>query len=106
MTATASSSGACSSAAGFLAAVAAIWAIQDPDSFPILPAVVCLLVLALSMRIRFDTPLGFTVPTQLAFVPLVFAAPARDRPDRGGCRVRDSRWPPTSAPARSGRAGC
>ncbi len=62
-------------AAGLLAAVAAIWAIQDPDSFPVLPAVVCLLVLALSMRIRFDTPLGFTVPTQLAFVPLVFAAP-------------------------------
>ena len=26
-------------------------------------------------RVRFDTPLGFTVPTQLAFVPLVFAVP-------------------------------
>ena len=63
------------SAAGFLAAVAGVWAIQDPDSFSIGPAVVCLLVLALSMRVRFDTPLGFTVPTQLAFVPLVFAAP-------------------------------
>ena len=32
-------------------------------------------VLALSMRVRFDTPLGYSVPTQLAFVPLVFAVP-------------------------------
>jgi hypothetical protein len=64
------------SAAGFFAAVAGVWLVQDPDSFPVVSAVVCLLVLALSMRIRFDTPLGFTVPTQLAFVPLVFAAPS------------------------------
>ncbi len=62
-------------AAGFVAAVAGVWAIQDPDSFDIVPAVVCLLVLALSARVRFDTPLGYTVPTQLAFVPLVFALP-------------------------------
>jgi putative nucleotidyltransferase with HDIG domain len=63
------------SAALFAAAVAALWAIQDSDAFAIIPAVVCLLVLAASMRVRFDTPLGFTVPTQLAFVPLVFALP-------------------------------
>jgi putative nucleotidyltransferase with HDIG domain len=62
-------------AAAFVAAATGIWLIQDPDSFPIGPAVVCVLVLALSTRVRFDTPLGFTVPTQLAFVPLVFAAP-------------------------------
>jgi putative nucleotidyltransferase with HDIG domain len=63
-------------AAGFVAAVAGVWAIQDPDRFPIVPAVACLLVMALSMRVRFDTPLGYTVPSQLAFVPLVFAVPA------------------------------
>ena len=63
------------STAGFFAALVGIWLIQDPDSFPIAPGLVCLLVLALSMRVHFDTPLGFTVPTQLAFVPLVFAAP-------------------------------
>jgi putative nucleotidyltransferase with HDIG domain len=63
------------SAVAFAAAVAGVWLIQDPDAFPIVPAVVCLLVLALSMRVHFDTPLGFTVPTQLAFVPLVFAVP-------------------------------
>jgi putative nucleotidyltransferase with HDIG domain len=61
--------------AGFLAAVAGVWLIQDPGSFSVLPALLCVLVLALAMRVRFDTPLGFTVPTQLAFVPLVFAAP-------------------------------
>ena len=57
------------------ASIAGLWLIQDPDSFPIVPAVVCLLVLVLSMRVRFDTPLGYSVPTQLAFVPLVFAVP-------------------------------
>jgi putative nucleotidyltransferase with HDIG domain len=57
------------------ASIAGLWLIRDPDSFPIVPAVVCLLVLALSMRVRFDTPLGYSVPTQLAFVPLVFAVP-------------------------------
>jgi putative nucleotidyltransferase with HDIG domain len=62
-------------AAGFVVAVAGLWAIQDPDTFPIVPAIASLLVLALSARVRFDTPLGFTVPTQLAFVPLLFAAP-------------------------------
>jgi putative nucleotidyltransferase with HDIG domain len=62
--------------AGFIAAVAGLWLVQDPDSFPILPTVIALLVLSVSVRVQFDTPLGFTVPTQLAFVPLVFAAPA------------------------------
>jgi putative nucleotidyltransferase with HDIG domain len=54
---------------------AALWRIDPPHSFAILPALLCLLVLALSARVRFYTPLGFTVPTQLAFVPLVFALP-------------------------------
>ncbi|HJS96548.1 MAG TPA: HD-GYP domain-containing protein [Solirubrobacteraceae bacterium] len=62
-------------AAGFVAAIAGLWLIRDPGSFPIVPAVVCLVVLAVSMRVHFDTPLGYTVPTQLAFVPLVFAVP-------------------------------
>ena len=61
---------------GFIAAVVGVWLIEDPDSFPILPAVISLLVLAVAVRVQFDTPLGFTVPSQLAFVPLVFAAPA------------------------------
>ena len=35
----------------------------------------CIVVLALASRVSFDTPFGFTVATQLAFVPLLFALP-------------------------------
>jgi putative nucleotidyltransferase with HDIG domain len=60
---------------GFFVAVAALWWAQPPSSFAVWPLVVCVLVLALASVARFDTPIGFTVPTQLAFVPLLFAAP-------------------------------
>ena len=60
---------------GFIAAVAALWRIDPPGSFAIAPALVCFLVLVLATRIRIDTPFGVTVPTQLAFVPLLFAMP-------------------------------
>jgi putative nucleotidyltransferase with HDIG domain len=63
------------SAALFVAATAGLWLIQDPDSFRIVPAVICVLVLALSTRVKFDTPLGFAAALQLAFVPLLFALP-------------------------------
>jgi putative nucleotidyltransferase with HDIG domain len=39
------------------------------------PAVACVLVLVAAMRVHIDTPLGYTVPTQLAYVPLLFAVP-------------------------------
>ena len=54
---------------------AAVWSIAPPHPFPLVPALICLLVLAVASTIPFDTPLGFTVPTQLAFVPLLFAMP-------------------------------
>jgi signal transduction histidine kinase/ActR/RegA family two-component response regulator len=60
---------------GFAAAVAALWAAAPPHAFAIAPAAACLLVLVLALRVRIDTPFGFTVPTQLAFVPLLFALP-------------------------------
>jgi putative nucleotidyltransferase with HDIG domain len=63
------------SATLFVAAIVGLWLIQDPDSFPIVPAVICVLVMALSTRVKFDTPLGFAAALQLAFVPLVFAVP-------------------------------
>ncbi len=62
--------------AGYAAACAGLWAARPPHGFDLLPALLCLLVLAVATRVRFDTPLGFTVPTQLAFVPLVFTVPA------------------------------
>ena len=61
---------------GFVAAVVALWAISPPSAFALWPAFLCTLVLALATTVKFDTPFGFTVPTQLAFVPLVFAVPA------------------------------
>ena len=60
---------------GFVAAVAMLWHAAPPGSFAIGPAVVCCLVLVVAARIRIDTPFGGTVPTQLAFVPLLFALP-------------------------------
>ena len=62
-------------AVGFAAAVACLWAAYPPHAFAVLPAAACLVVLAVSTRVRFDMPFGFTVPTQLAFVPLLFAMP-------------------------------
>jgi putative nucleotidyltransferase with HDIG domain len=67
--------GIAGSLTGLTAAIALVWLISPPYHFAVLPAVLCVLVLGLSSRIRFYTPLGFTVPTQLAFVPLVFALP-------------------------------
>ncbi len=59
----------------FVVAVAVIWWLHPPHTFDVLGAALCFLVLVLATRVHFDTPLGFTVPTQLAFVPLVFAMP-------------------------------
>jgi putative nucleotidyltransferase with HDIG domain len=61
--------------AGFMAAVACLWLIRPPHAFALVPAGLCLLVLGLATRVRFDTPFGFTVPTQLGFIPLLFAMP-------------------------------
>ena len=61
---------------GFVAAVAA--AVGDQPAGVVsahCPAGLCMVVLALATMVRFDTPFGFTVPTQVAFVPLVFAVP-------------------------------
>jgi putative nucleotidyltransferase with HDIG domain len=41
----------------------------------VFPAAACGLVLVAAMRVRIDMPLGYTVPTQLAYVPLLFAVP-------------------------------
>jgi putative nucleotidyltransferase with HDIG domain len=61
--------------AGLLGAIAVLWLawpVHDLDPWPL---ALCMVVLVLASRVSFDTPLGFTVLTQLAFVPLLFAAP-------------------------------
>jgi putative nucleotidyltransferase with HDIG domain len=62
-------------AAGFLACVAGLWVAQPPEAFALVPAALCLAVLVVATKVSFETPFGFTVATQLAFVPLVFAVP-------------------------------
>jgi putative nucleotidyltransferase with HDIG domain len=62
-------------AAAFIAAVIALWGLRPPHSFAVAPALLCLFVFVLATLVRFDTPFGFTVATQLAFVPLLFAMP-------------------------------
>jgi diguanylate cyclase (GGDEF)-like protein/putative nucleotidyltransferase with HDIG domain len=62
-------------AGAFAAAVAGLWLVRPPGAFAVAPAAICFAVLVFATRVRFDTPLGFTVATQLAFVPLLFAVP-------------------------------
>jgi putative nucleotidyltransferase with HDIG domain len=61
--------------AAFVAASAGLWLVRPPHALAIAPVVLCLIVMALATLVRFDTPFGFTVATQLAFVPLLFTAP-------------------------------
>jgi putative nucleotidyltransferase with HDIG domain len=57
------------------AAVAALWIARPVHHVAPWPVGLCVVVLVLASRVSFDTPFGFTVMTQLAFVPLLFAAP-------------------------------
>ncbi len=59
----------------FVAAVAALLVFAPPHALSVLPALLCIALLAVAARVEFDTPFGFTVATQLAYVPLVFALP-------------------------------
>ena len=60
---------------GFFACVALLWWIQPPQHVDLPAAVLCMAVMVLATRVLFETPLGFTVATQLAFVPMLFALP-------------------------------
>ncbi len=61
--------------AGFIAAAAALWLAHPPHALNPGPLVLCAGLMVLATLVRFDTPFGFTVATQLAFVPLLFATP-------------------------------
>jgi putative nucleotidyltransferase with HDIG domain len=57
---------------GFVVAVGLLWVLAPAKPFALFPCVLCVVVLALATRVQFDTPAGCAVPTQLAFVPLLF----------------------------------
>src|SRR5436305_4774433 len=63
------------STAAFILATAALWVAQPPHGLQLAPAIICTGVPALAALVRFESPFGFTVPTQLAFVPLLFSVP-------------------------------
>jgi putative nucleotidyltransferase with HDIG domain len=60
----------------FVAAVAALVIARPPQSFDVAGALLCVAVLVVASRIRFHVASAYTVPTQLAFVPLLFVVPA------------------------------
>ena len=60
---------------GFFGCVALLWWIAPPHHLDVAAAVCCVAVLVLATRVVFETPFGFTVATQLAFVPMLFALP-------------------------------
>jgi putative nucleotidyltransferase with HDIG domain len=66
--------------AAFFAAVAGLFAVRPPHGFDVLPAVLCVLVLGVATRVQFHIASGFTVPTQLGFVPLLFVVPVAVAP--------------------------
>jgi putative nucleotidyltransferase with HDIG domain len=59
----------------FVAVAIALLVAAPPGAFDLLPACACIAVLALATRVPFHVASGFTVPTQLAFVPLLFTVP-------------------------------
>lgn len=60
---------------GLLAVAAGLWWLRPPHMFVSAAALWCMLAMVLATRVQFDTPFGFTVATQLAFVPLLFTLP-------------------------------
>lgn len=62
---------------GFLLTVAILLALFPPahELWEPGPAAACLFALVVALRVEFDTGSGWTVPSQLAFVPLLFTMP-------------------------------
>jgi putative nucleotidyltransferase with HDIG domain len=62
-------------AGGFVVAAVALLALQPPHSLDLGAAAIATVALAVATRVRFYVSSGFTLPTQLAYVPLAFAVP-------------------------------
>jgi hypothetical protein len=61
---------------GFLAAAALLWLLAGASpGAHVVPALMCMACLAVAVHVPFAVGDGYTVPTQLAFVPLWFTLP-------------------------------
>ena len=63
--------------AGFFAAVVVLWQVvgAPASEIDVVPALACMVCLAVAVHVPFAVGDGYTVPTQLAFVPLLFTLP-------------------------------
>ncbi|MFZ1993408.1 MAG: HD-GYP domain-containing protein [Solirubrobacteraceae bacterium] len=59
----------------FLAAVAVLFVLPSPQPFNPVAAILSVGVMFLAIRVTFETPFGFTMASQLAFVPMLFCIP-------------------------------
>jgi HD-GYP domain-containing protein (c-di-GMP phosphodiesterase class II) len=59
----------------FLAAVALLFLLPSPQPFDPVAAILSVGVMLLAIRVMFETPFGFTMASQLAFVPMLFCMP-------------------------------
>jgi hypothetical protein len=60
---------------GFVAVVITLLILRPPEAFHPWRALLCVLLVSIATLVEFDLPWGFTVATQLAYVPLLFAVP-------------------------------
>ncbi|HXD63921.1 MAG TPA: HD-GYP domain-containing protein [Solirubrobacteraceae bacterium] len=60
---------------GFVAAVGVMFVLPSPQGWNPVAALLSVAVMCVAMRVEFETPSGFTVASQLAFVPMLFAMP-------------------------------
>ena len=59
----------------FLVSVAVLFLLPSPQPLDPLAAVLSVGVMVLAMQVSFETPFGFTVASQLAYVPMLFCIP-------------------------------
>ncbi|HEY2321119.1 MAG TPA: HD-GYP domain-containing protein [Solirubrobacteraceae bacterium] len=60
---------------GYVGAIVALFILPSPQAWNPVAAGLSFVVLCLAMRVSFETPYGYTVASQLAFVPLLFCMP-------------------------------
>ena len=59
----------------YAAAVAVLFLLPSPQAWNPVAAVLSVAVMSIAVRVKFETPFGFTVASQLAFVPMLFSMP-------------------------------